>query len=217
LINSAVERFVIDIVKIVVKDTGVLAVYKFNGLLLLKETSKSNSRRFIEYLDKKLLARLHKIAASTPPRDCLKEYCRNPQPKEAERFYQLLLECFGNWGGMFKDVAKNYQKFAQDLTSKRRLPIKQEFWNFPMDLYENSQFDNSVDRVQAQNQNRQVDSPSLGNNRQATDNQHSQYNNYQGQASQNGNAQPNVQINDTIISDIGRLIRVYDKGTTAIS
>ena len=98
-------------------------MYKFNALLLLKESSKSNNRRFVEYLDKKLLMRLFKIASSPVPKDCLKEYSKNAQPKEVERFYQLLLECFSNWGGMFKDISKNYLKYTQDLSAKRRLPV----------------------------------------------------------------------------------------------
>ncbi len=202
-----------------IKDTGVLAVYKFNALLMLKETSKANNRRFIEYLDKKLLMRLHKIAGASSPRDCLKDYCKTVQSKEAERFYQLLMECFGNWGGMFKEVSRNYLKYAQDLSAKRKLPVKREFWNFPADLYDNNYSDNSVDYAIGQGFNNNghlspVNTSGLSHSKPPEDNQNRSYNNYPIQTSQGhgqiNKNQPPLDKNETAITEIGQFNRKSD-------
>lgn len=216
-LTSAVERFVIDIVKIVIKDPGVQVAYKFQALLLLKEISKSNSRRFIEYLDKKLLLRLYKIALSPSPRDCLKEYSKNPSSVESERFYQLLLECFSNWGGMFKDISRNYLKQAQDLSSKRKLPVPKKYWNFPNDAFPaNPVTEGSVENDAPPGFNRYGNLSPINTSglsqRNAGDEVALNAPNFpvQGQRPDpNSRSQNPVERNDANIKEVGLLIRVH--------
>ena len=134
-LSSGTERYLIDITKIAIKDPGVQPAFKFHALLLLKEVSKGFNKAFVEYLDKKLLLRLFKIASTSPPKDCLKEYSKNPAPADAEKFYFLLRECFNNWSGLYKDINKNYPKYAQSLGTRQRMQIPKKYWDFPADTF----------------------------------------------------------------------------------
>jgi hypothetical protein len=204
---------VIDVVKVAIKDPAISAVYKFNALLLLKESSKSNSRTFVEYLDKKLLLRLYKMACISLAKDCLKEYCKSASQKDAERFYQLLMECFHNWGGMFKDISRNFLKFAQDLSNKRKLPVKKEFWTFPNDLVENAR-DHSYDHEPAHAYNYNdnispINTSGISNNRRPGAENNAQ----QRTPAQQNTTQLNksgLDQNSETIANIGKLNRVHD-------
>jgi len=215
-----VERFVIDVVKVAIKDPAISAAYKFNALLLLKESSKSNSRSFVEYLDKKLLLRLYKMACSPLAKDCLNEYCKAASQKDAERFYQLLMECFHNWGGMFKDISRNFLKFAQDLSNKRKLPVKKEFWTFPNDLFENARdhsFEQEIANAYNQNDNvSPINTSGISNNRRfGADNNIQQR--QTGQQNANQLNKSNIDQNSETIANIGQLNRVHDQRTQTVT
>ena len=99
----------------------------------------------MDYLDKKFLLRLSKIASSASPKDCLKEYNKNASASDSEQFWHLLLECFSHWGGMFKETNRNYLKYAQELSIKGRLPVANKYWDFPNNTYGAPANDRSLD------------------------------------------------------------------------
>lgn len=125
------ERFLVDYIKLAIKDANTPSNLKFQALLLIKEVSKGKSPRLVNYMAKKIVPRLTVLANSSLKEQCLREFNKNAEANYSARFYQLLLECFQNWGGMFKDINSIFFKVSRELYRKKRIPVTSKYWGLP--------------------------------------------------------------------------------------
>ena len=96
---------------------------KFRALLLLKDLIKGNYKNLIAYNDKKLLDRLYLLATSKYKEKCLISFNKRADMNYSKKFYHLLLECFNNWGRLFKDSNPRYFDFYNKLRKIKRIPV----------------------------------------------------------------------------------------------
>lgn len=132
--KKKVEVYCVNYIKILIKHPKVSNQIKFNALLLLKELMKSNSKSLIDYLVKKFLTRLYKLASSNLAELCLLKYDNLGDRKVSAAFYHLLLECFGRWGQNYAGVNNNYLDKMNKLLKMKRLPVEMKYWDVPREM-----------------------------------------------------------------------------------
>lgn len=158
------ERFLVDYIKLAIKDANTPSNLKFQALLLLKEVSKGKNTRLVNYMAKKIVPRLTVLANSSLKEQCLREFSKNAELHYSACFYQLLLECFQNWGGMFKDINSLFFKVSRELYRKKRIPVTSKYWGVPSDTtHQSSRREASPDYSAVYN--RSADHIDVGSNR----------------------------------------------------
>lgn len=125
-------RYLVDYIKMIIKDRIAPGQYKFMALAFLKEVTKTNDPTLANYLDVKILKRLYQLTIAPEGERCLTIYDKKVNLADSARFHYLLRECFTNWGSKFKAVNKNYMVYTQKLAKRKLVPAPEEkYWNFP--------------------------------------------------------------------------------------
>lgn len=186
-------KYLVDYVKMIIKDKIASGKFKFMALVVLKEATKTNDPTLTNYLDTKILKRLYKLAASAEGERCLTIYDKKVNLDDSARFHYLLRECFTNWGSKFKSINKSFISFTKQLSKKKLVPAPNEkYWNFPQgaaineELRGNSIFEDFPDRISQSHSDLSVSD-----------------------VSRSRSLSPNVQRNPPEINQIGLIIRNF--------
>ena len=184
-------RYIVDYTKAVIKSKQASGYNKFMALLFLKEVTKTNDPRLVNYLDTKILARFFALASSKEGKNCLTVYDKKVNLEDSANFHYLLRECFTNWGSQYKLINKNYISYTKKLSAKKLVPAPEEkYWNYPYGIANNEPLrgDSIIN-----------DFPEGGSQNNSNMNL--------SEMSRSRSPSPNVQPTNTIDSQVGLIIR----------